>query len=785
MRFRYRLASFLVLALVTVQALTGVLVYAVTRQQALVQGERELGASTVAFRRQLDDMADRVAGSVRILALDYALRSAIAQRDEATVLSALANHGRRVGATRMQLVGLDGRVQADTLPGAGHAPFGYPDLLERSFDKPASAVVAWRGQANWVVAVPVFAPDLVGVIAATLPVDRPLLARLQAQSVLPRSIELASAGPGGWTVLAKGEHSDSLTPALGRIDSRPQGTRAVRVNGKEFIVQAVWLNQARGSEPVAAVLGYSVDEALAPYRPVAIAWAVLLALGLVAGVVAAFLIARRVSRPVEALAESARRIEAGDFDGPPVAAGKDEIGALASAFTSMTAAVREREARILHQAGHDLVTGLPNRASAEAGILRDQGQRPGDPDSLLMVGLRRMPEIVKTLGHGVVDRLMRDAGERLHRLTGGQGLARATDTEFSIFLPGQSEAAAIASAYRIVDALAAPYQESDLILDMAPAVGIAVASLDGDPAPVLLRRAGVALIAALAAEEPVAVYNPATDPHRPERLALMGELREALDRDQLELHYQPRLHLASGRIDGAEALVRWTHARLGKIPPDAFIALAEETGNIRRLTRWALATGIAQARRWQEADRPLCVSINLSARDVEDPQLPRRVAELLALHQVSPDRILLEVTESAVMAQPDAAIQTLHQLARQGIHLSIDDFGVGQSSFAYLRQLPVNELKIDKLFVQRIADAPADRSIVRSIVELGHQLGHHVTAEGVEDAATLEFLRGIGCDHAQGYYISAAQPAAALDRFLDDWAGASPRRAPDPAGASP
>ena len=782
MGFRFRLASFLVAALVTVQVLTAGLVYSVTRHGLIDEGRRQLGVSATAFGRQLDDISERVAASVQVLALDYALRSAIAQRDRETVRSALRNHGQRVGAARMQLIGTDGQIEADTFAAPQSAArFPYQDLLDRAFEKPSAAVVAWQGRAYWVVAVPVFAPDLIGVIAATIPVDDALLVRLQSQSVLPKAIELVGVVPGqGWTVLASGSHHVSLTEHLTAGGGNlPLQSRLVTVDGREFLAQAVWLNNSRGSAPVAAVLAYSVDEALQPFRSVTTAWAGLLSFGLVAGVIGAFLIARRVSQPVEELAAAARRIEAGDYRPPPSITSGDEIGALASAFASMTSAIREREARILHQAGHDLVTGLPNRVAAEAAIHQERALHPGQPAALLMIGLRRVPEIIKTMGHAVSDRLMHDAGERLQRVVGAGLVARATDTEFSVFLPGLRKPEAIASAFRILDALAVPYHEADLTLDLAPAAGIALAPDHGREANTLLRRAGVALITALDSEDPIVVYDPTTDPHRPERLSLMGELREALDHDRLELHYQPKLNLATGLIDGAEGLVRWQHARLGSVPPDAFIPLAEETGNIRRLTRWALATGIAQAQRWNSGKQALRIAINISARDLDDVDLPGRIARLLAMHRVAPAQILLEVTESAVLARPEAAIQTLRRLAEQGIDLAIDDFGVGQSSFAYLRQLPVRELKIDKVFIQRIADSPADRTIVRSIVDLGHELGYHVTAEGVDNQETLQYLTDIGCDHAQGFLIASALPADAFERLLASRDGAAAVRSVD------
>jgi predicted signal transduction protein with EAL and GGDEF domain len=771
MGFRFRLASFFVATLIGVQALTAVLVYEVTRHELIAEGQRQLASAAAAFARQLDDISERVASSVQVLSLDYALRAAIAQRDEATLLSALRNHGRRIGASRMLVLDIDGRVEADTRGlAADRSLFPYRDLVEQALDKPAAAVVASQDGAYWMVVVPVFAPDLVGFIAAAVPVDDARLGQLQQQSALPRSVELATATAGGWKVVARGRDSLPLTRELAHqgatLPRRPQLTT---VAGREFVAQAVWLNRAQESAPVVAVLGYSVDEALQPYRRVAIAWASLLGLGLLVGLVGAWLIARSVSRPVEQLAASARRIEAGDYSATTTLERRDEIGALSAAFATMAQSIREREAHILFQAGHDAVTGLPNRLAVAAAMQRELVRAPGQAAALLMIGFGRMPEIARTMGHALCDRLMHDAGRRLLGPAGDGLVARATDTGFLVFLRDAGKSDAVAVGFRIVEALTEPYREADLSLDLAPAVGIALFPAHGAEPEELMRHGGVALLAALHTEEPVSIYDAATDPHRPQRLSLMSDLRVALEHDRIAMYYQPKLNLATGQIDAAEGLVRWTHPTLGDIAPDEFILLAEETGNIRRLTRWALAAGIAQASRWR--DPAIRVSINISARDLEDSALPRRIAELLAAHAVSADRIALEVTESAIMRRPDAAIAVLDQLAALGIDIAIDDFGVGQSSFAYLRRLPVRELKIDKAFVSQLAGDRQDRTIVQSIVELGHRMDCRVTAEGVDDPASLDYLASIGCDHAQGYLISRAIPVPAFDALLS-----TPRR---------
>ena len=246
----------------------------------------------------------------------------------------------------------------------------------------------------------------------------------------------------------------------------------------------------------------------------------------------------------------------------------------------------------------------------------------------------------------------------------------------------------------------------------------------------------------------------------------MSELRQALEQGELQLFYQPKVDLQHARINGAEALVRWQHRRRGFVPPDAFIGLAEETGNIRLLTRWALAAGTAQAARWAQAGRTLRLAVNLSVRDLADGDLPRRVDELIDQHRLDAQSLVFEITESAIMGEPDAAISVLRRLADRGIDLAIDDFGVGQSSFAYLRRLPVRELKIDKAFVMHLAESVEDQTIVQSIVELGHRLGYRVTAEGVENEWAFQFLGRIGCDYAQGYHIAKALPPDEFERFL-------------------
>jgi diguanylate cyclase (GGDEF)-like protein len=763
--FRLRLALFFVATLVLVQLLTAGLVYEVTRQAMVTEGERQLTVNAAAFMAQMDDISVRVASNVEVLSLDYALRSAIAERDSGTVLSVLRNHGRRVGASRMLLIDPDGKVEVDTDDtGTPMTRFPFPDLIDRAYAQRTAAIVAADGKASWMVVVPIYAPQPVGLVVVNVPVDDALLAHMQTLSALPRNVEIAAElTPGHWTELASGtRHSglvDGLTAAHLGLPRKPV---LVRASGREYMVLAQHLKQPKNSTPVVAILGYSLDEALRPFRSVVIAWATLLALGLGVGLLGAWLTARSVSRPIEALASAVRRIEAGDYRAPASTSRRDEIGQLATAFRTMTEAVRQRETRIRYQAMHDSVTELPNRVAAKATVDEALAAEKATVGALLMIGLTRVPEITKTMGHDLCDRLMRDSSQRLQLVSPHGYLARSSDAQFMLWVPQCDQPAAVALAQRVLDALNEPYQETDLSIDRLPSVGIAVTESDVSQASTLLRRAEVAQFAASGSSSGLSFYDAATDPHRPDRLSLMGDLRQALDNDSLALQYQPKLDLASGRIDGVEALLRWDHPRRGSVSPETFIGMAEDTGNIQRVTRWVLASALAQADQWNEHGLSLSVAVNLSAHDLDDRELPARILRLLAVHHLPANRLTVEVTERAVIGEPDTAIRVLQALAAQGIGIAIDDFGVGQSTFAYLRHLPVSEIKIDQTFVKQLATDVNDQIIVRSIVDLSHQLGYRVTAEGVEDQGALDYLTRIGCDHAQGYFVSKALSATDL-----------------------
>jgi diguanylate cyclase (GGDEF)-like protein len=476
------------------------------------------------------------------------------------------------------------------------------------------------------------------------------------------------------------------------------------------------------------------------------------------------------------LALAAKRIGSGDYRAKVEVSGRDEVGQLATAFNQMTAAIGEREERLSHQADHDRLTDLPNRRMLER-ILTSEIESGGGVipvTTLALVGVDRLPEINNTLGHDLGDQLIQGIGPMIDQLKPeGAVLARVSEAVFALLLPGRGAEHAKPIAQAITHAFDHPVRVgSDLAIDANVHIGLATAPQHGLTARTLLQHADVALFGARGSGA-ITVYDPATDPYKPENLSLMGELRGGIQRGELQLHFQPKIGLGLNKMVGAEALVRWIHPKLGFLPPDRFIPLAEESGAIHHLTDWALGSGIHHAKRWREGGLDLKLAVNLSVRDLLNKNLPDLTQRLLSESGMSGDRFILEITESAIMSDPDAAMVVLRRLADQGIKLSVDDFGTGHSSFAYLRKLPISELKIDKSFVLNLSKNAADQTIVRTIVDLAHGLDLKVTAEGVEDQDTYNLLAEFGCDVGQGYFMSRPLTLEKFEAFARDSAYAA------------
>jgi len=429
------------------------------------------------------------------------------------------------------------------------------------------------------------------------------------------------------------------------------------------------------------------------------------------------------------------------------------------------AAERER------QAVHDALTGLPNRAllHERATTVLTEAGRSGSTVAVMLLDLDHFKEINDTLGHRVGDNLLRAVGERLHGAVRDTDMvARLGGDEFGVLVSCMNSADdAVVLAERLLTVLREPFFVDGVRLQTQASIGIAVWPDHGTDVETLVQRADVALYAAKEERGCWSMYSPESDRYTPERLAMLGELRTGLETGQLVVFYQPKSDAKSGVVVGVEALARWQHPTRGLLPPDEFIPLAENTGLIGDLTFEVLRQALAQVRSWHRKGMRIGVSVNLSVRQLTDMNLPRDVAALLADFHLPASVLTLEVTETTIMADPSRTLNVLRMLADIGIDLSIDDFGTGYSSLAYLRRLQADELKIDKSFVMGMSRNSNDAVIVRSTIELGHNLGLRMVAEGVEDAETWHLLRNLGCDIVQGYHLSRPLPAEQITDWLN------------------
>jgi diguanylate cyclase (GGDEF)-like protein len=421
----------------------------------------------------------------------------------------------------------------------------------------------------------------------------------------------------------------------------------------------------------------------------------------------------------------------------------------------MTAIYRagRQAARSEHAAHHDQLTGLPNRIAFHDTVnaLLEEERAPA---SVLLMDLNRFKEVNDTLGHRYGDELLRRIAERLRASVGGQhALARLGGDEFAVFTQVSGEAA-LEFARRVAEDLRTSFDLGDFVVETEASVGVAGFPDDGRDLETLLQKADVAMYRAKETHASVAAYDERHDHNSPAKLALTADLRQAVETDQIVVWYQPLLDLGTGRVTGVEALVRWQHPDLGLLLPAAFLEMAEHTSLIKPLTQKVLDLAMGQILAWQEMGVEVSVAVNVSTRMLIDPGFAERVRRALMVYAIPPRLLRLEVTESALMADPVVARAVLTELDEGGVEISIDDFGTGYSSLAYLADLPVTEVKIDRGFVSRMQVGSSAAVIVRSTIDLGHHLGLRVVAEGVEEAGTLEQLRELGCDVAQGYGIS-------------------------------
>ncbi|KRC27853.1 bifunctional diguanylate cyclase/phosphodiesterase [Acidovorax sp. Root217] len=756
-----KLVGISLLLLLIVQAAGFAVVRASIERNARSQIARALDTDENVWRRLLDQNADKLRQGSALLAADYGFRSAINSDDEETIQSVLENHGNRIGAAVTALLGTNLELRAASL---SDDMLDFPATLRQvvpplAAQPQGSQVAVMAGVPYQFVMVPMRAPVVIGWVLMGFPIGQPLAEEMR---------QLLSVQVAVVVRAADGRVSVPVTtlsgPALAGLHRQGLPIAELKTDEGTLLVREAPLGNA-GSE-VKTLLLRSVDEVVAPYQQLQVLLAIITVAGVLLFAAGTGLVAQRLATPLRSLLAATQRLSRGEYGVPLGHTDRqDEIGNLARSFDRMRLDIGSQQAEIRRLAYWDRLTGLPNRERfREAVVHAIAAQEEGSvqPLTVLTLDLDRFKHVNDVLGYAFGDRLLQAVAERLQKQLPGDSdmVARLGGNEFALLLrTGAQEAYALAQG--INQSFEEPLAFEDQTVDLSAGMGFACWPADAGDADTLLSRSEIAMYAAKRKLTGALRYDASFDSASTQTLSLLTELRHAVEHNELRLYLQPKVPLHGQAGLAAEALVRWQHPQRGLVPPMDFIPFAEQTGFVRQLTLWMFEEVARLLADPRTAEMPLRISVNLSTRDLLDPELSARLATILARHGVQASAFCLEITESAIMDDPQRAEAMLNRLSEQGFKLSIDDFGTGYSSLAYLKRLPVDELKIDKSFVMGMESGEDDAMIVRSTIDLAHNLGLTVVAEGVETLAILDRLRALSCDEAQGYHIS--RPLGAED----------------------
>jgi diguanylate cyclase (GGDEF)-like protein len=740
LRTRIALTFLLLLTAVLTAALYAV--SAANRSNAAREVQRQLDVGVSVFTRLLESDRRLLTQAAQAVAADYGFREAVAANDTETMNSALENAGARVGAALVVLTSLDGHVLAAS---GSHVTAGSVFPITASH---GNRVLVDSGKIYQMVTVAVRSPLPVAWISMGFALDDKAARELADITGLGVTLSLRS---GARTEVA------STVPAGSAIDP-------------DIVARRIALSD-QGDTEVEATLSRSLSEARAPFERLTDRLFLIAAVSLIAFGWTAFAIARNITRPLQDLTRSVDRIRGGDYQLALTVHRRDELGVLADGLKHMQTAVQSRDQSIRRLAYEDALTGLMNRTAFGAALSVALSDVGSTTVAVAVINLLRFRRINEHLGYSVGDEVLKAIASRLSALPSvDSAVARLATDEFAAFTRLADPAQLQAWGTSLLAALVEPVIVEAQPIDIAATVGLALASTVQPDADDLLRRADVAVARARREKHALAIYQDSFQPAAREQLSLLGELRRAVEEDELRLYFQPKIELATARIAGAEVLMRWQHPTRGLLSPAAFIPFAEQTGFIRRITRWALDRAVAQGAEWHRAGYSIPLAVNIGADDI-DERLDSRIAAILGRHQLPPCLLSLELTESSFIDDPERALRVLTALAALGVGLSIDDFGTGYSSLGLLARMPVHEMKVDRSFVLGLAADAGYAAIVRSAIDMGHSLGLKVVAEGIETQSIADRLRELRCDIGQGYLYARPMPA----QEFAAWVAGKPR----------
>lgn len=740
------------------QGVTIVLTLASIRSGVHQDSIRQLAATRAMLDRTLAERARLLRAAADAMAGDFAFREAVATHDPPTMRSALSNQSGRIGADLAVLYAPDGHVLTATSAQLAEQAGAGLRLPEGERAAPFALV---GGRPYQIVFAPLRAPQVIAWVALGFALDRPLAQQLAALAGTEVSFVYREPDGTSGTISTLDAATAGAMAVQGLADRRSDSPVMADMAGEQYLTLSAPLGAQSGT--LLLVAQRSESAAMRSFREMRLALLLIGGAALLGAIVVAVLAGRSAVRPLGVLVAAAREIERGSYTDPVQVGGGVEFRQLAGTFNSMQAGIREREAHIVRQATHDALTGLPNRAG-----LREQlaAAPPNATLSVALVDVHRFRDINASVGHATGDAVLQALALRLARLAGEHTQCARIGADQYVVTAPLHDSELLHRLLMAADDWRAGLALGELRLSVDIRAGISEWRAPRVAVEDLLRQADVALLQAKEQSTVAVVYRPTHDADHRRRITLVAELRRALAGEGLSLHYQPLVNMTDRSVLGFEALLRWTHPTLGSIAPSEFIPLAERASVLPDLSRWVLDAAIRQLGAWQREGLEVTASVNLSAADFADGMLPARVFAMLSEHQVPAARLLLEVTESAIMREPQLAAQIMQQLRTGGVGFAIDDFGTGHSSLAQLHALPVDELKIDRGFVSSLDRSASNHAIVRTTIELGHSLGLKVVAEGIETPEVWSALLRMGCDLAQGYYVSRPMPAAAVSSWL-------------------
>ncbi len=743
-------------------SLVAVTVYVAIASNARSAVRQELAASGTVFDRVWALRTQRLQDGAELLSRDFGFRAAVATHDGPTVASAVANLRQRLGLDLAFTVGVDGDV-------VGLDPARLDlEKLWRALDAEdgAQGVFAIDGQPYQLISAPILSPTLTGWVVFAAKLDEREMQALETLSAIGLDAQVFDQRGGQWISADRGPTNAALAVFVGKAMRDKLRAPAMLRGGGDSLVLVKPIKTLDKASGAALVLRYPMAQAMTPYRPLMAAVIAVGVIGAALVAAASWALSRGLARPITALDVAARRLQRGE-DVTVEVTTRDEIGRLAESFNLMAGEIRQREAEMTRQALHDGETGLPNRRALERAIeARLAHLAPGEQVVISAIGFDRFPAVRAAIGYELATELVAKLGQRVADTVPGVTVGRLTTSILCTLSATNDLNTVLHRADGFLPGLETPILIGGEPVDVHITHGLAATSVGGLDAARLIERALIALDQARAAHKKLMVFDPVVYGDPAANLSLMSEMLEAVRKGELFLNHQPKLDLRTGAITGVEALARWNHPTRGYIRPDLFVGMAEETGHIRALTDYVLAQAIEDQARLRAAGHDVVMSVNISGRLIDDAEFAEyAIAEVMAAGA----RLCFEITETAVIGNPDVALTVIERIAEAGIPVSIDDYGSGLSSLAYLKQIRADELKIDKAFVMTLESGGKDALLVKSTVDLAHSLGMKVTAEGVETREALAALQLMGCDLAQGYHIARPMGLDKLVEFLGAW----------------